>query len=410
MNRQQRVFRSILGRAEEVLIETRTDSAIRELVRNSASQYVRDLQDLAECRGRSAFVNRRKVFHILRSFHAKLCCLILGWNRSPISYSDACLLASELNPRLDCGEAVSVRLLEKPDGGVRPVCSFGPKRRALQLLVKHVLEAQWGKPKFDFAYKGRGREAAMTNVITTTAKKGGSRWFLIADIKNCFGSFDQDKILGCIPLPRAVIRHSVLIPETAQEKIHIEATSSKAVVSGLPQGSLASSYIASKLIEPVLEKLQGSLVLSYADDIIVGCKTKADAQANELLLGGLLADHRAGPLFMKSRVARLGKPIDFLSYRLRRRWLRYGGGLRTTPSGTAFRRFEERLLHKLSKARVEKFNDTATDYVQHWKQAHPLWDRSEAGDQLLDLTVYHVLAAARHKERKQDACDVISFT
>lgn len=354
---------AIRARTRNILGEAAQDAAVVASVRNSTNHYIRALRALRSAH--SVHVKRRRAFQVLRSFDARLCCLILGWKGPPVSFAEACSIAAALNPRHDCFEPVHFREEPKVDGGMRPIWSFRSQRRALQLIAKHTLMAQWAEPEFDFAVRGRGRDAAMDHVMQAIPKEGGPRWFLTADIKNCFGSFNKEMIPATIPLPANVVLNSILISEsTLVTTDDISATSQKAVPSGLPQGSLASSYIATKLLEPVVAKLHGEVVASYADDILVGCRSKNEAEANKLLLGDLLADHPAGPLFMKSSVAPLGKPIDFLGYRLRRRWLCYGGGVRCIPSPKAFYFFELRLIGKLREAEPGQLERTAASHLE----------------------------------------------
>lgn len=375
----------------------KADATLRESVRSHAMRYANDLAALTRRRDRSQHNIRRGVYHVLRSFDARLCALILAWptNAPPISFEKALDIAAEINPRKPSGEAVSTWLEAKPEGGDRRIWSFGVKTRAMQRLAVQILMALWGPAKFEFARRGRGRDAAMSAVVANAELKGGARWFLTADISNCFASFNREELLEILPLPRAVIENCLFVMEDV-EISHSDNdtlnTSEIAVWSGLPQGSLASPYIASKLIEQALEQLTGEVVVSHVDDILVGCRTKKEAQANELLLGELFQAHPAGPLLMKSSIARLGQPIDYLGYRVRRRWCRYGGGIRLTPSPKSFTRFEKRAFGRLKNEPLSTRYDTADKYITDWTKSHRLWDRSPAGDDLVWLTIYaHVL-------------------
>ena len=338
------------------------------------------------------------VFHALRSFDARFCALILSWPKSAdaIGLEAAELMAASLNARGECNEPVETYLAKKPEGGKRRIWVSGPKRRALQCLAKLVLMAIWGPSKFEFAQRGRGRDAAMRLIIYETEKKGGARWFLTADITNCFGSFNRDQLLEIIPLPRAVIESCIFIME-GTEVIDKSGcyTSDTAVLSGLPQGSLASLYIASKMLEGVLRELTGIVKVSHVDDILVGTKTQEEAAANEHRLGVLLAEHPAGPLFMKSSIQPLGKPIDFLGYRLVRKWIAFGGGVRAIPSQKAFARVIARVKQKLAnKHPHETKHEIVAQYVGNWFNAQRSWDRSRRARQKLDGFVQSELPLA----------------
>ena len=381
-----------------------TDIELRKFVKLRALHFAVLLQSL-DAVGLGGRRLRRRTFHVLGSFDARLCSLILGWSYqfTPITLDAACKTARLINARTCSGEPVKTWQVKKPEGGHRRLWAFGPLTRARQCLAVEVLKAIWGPAKYEFARRGRGRDAAMTKVINNANQKGGARWFLTADIKNCFGSFNRAAMLKLIPLPRSVIENCLFVMEDTKivwDQDDHEDTSKIAAFSGLPQGSLASPYIASKFIEPVLGELKGDVVLAHADDILVGSRTEKEAQANMQRLGELLEVHPAGPLLMKTcKIAPLGKPIDFCGYRLRRRWKMYGGGVHLTPSAQAYMRFELRAYHKILPVPSEHQELKAEEYMGYWRNSFKLWDRSSAGDAFLWGNVFaHILPAVTAKK------------
>ena len=149
----------------------------------------------------------------------------------------------------------------------------------------------------------------------------------------------------------------------------------------------------------MLDEMSGEIVLVHVDDILVGSRTKAEAKANEQKLGELLAAHPAGPLFMKHDIATLGQKVDFLGYRIRRRWLQFGGGIRLTPSAKAFRRFEKRLLAKLVTLSPSEMHDATKSYRRNWQSSMQQWDISETGHTLLYLTSVNIVALAKAEQK-----------
>jgi len=392
------LVQNVIGSSNRIFGESwNSDHHLREFVGQRAGHLSTQLSLIAQLRsGRKI---RAEVFHALGSFDARFCALILSWPKKakPVKLDEAIEIAKGLDARQPCMEPVQTYLKPKPEGGTRRIWVSGPRRRALQCLAKLILQAIWGPAKFEFAQRGRGRDKAMDQFTQSILQKGGTRWILTADIESCYGSFNREALLKIISLPRAVIENCIFI--TKDVPINdisnmLTNTSEIAVLSGLPQGSLASPYIVSKLIEPVLEKLSGKVVLNYVDDIGVGTFTKAEAQANEQKLGDQLKDHPAGPLFMKCHIAPLGKPIDFLGYRIRRRWKQYGGGARLTPCAKSFKRFEIRLRSLLEKNPKSEKYAVAESYTKNWRTSFHLWDRSETGDVLLDLEAHHVIQSA----------------
>lgn len=187
-----------------------------------------------------------------------------------------------------------------------------------------------------------------------------------------------------------MIESAILLPASVKivckDDIALSA-SETAAQHGLPQGSLASPYVASRLIESALDQLPSDLVVAHVDDLFIGAKSEEEASVILQHLGDLLKGHPAGPLLMKPHIAKLGTPIDYLSYRIRRRKAMYGGGVRLTPSPKAFKRLELRAFDKLLKAPLMERHKKAEEYIGNWSASHRLWDRSESGDTLVWIRI-----------------------
>lgn len=362
----------------------KSDVALKGFVKASAKNFVAMLHSLRIATPGQA--KRRRQYYVLRSLDARYCCLLLGWpkDEAPRSQGELLALARELNARRDCGEAVRAYWKKKKIGG-RWISIFGPKRRALQRLAKEVLDATVRVSPYDYCRRRRGANRALLAMKSAAVTKG-ARWFSTSDIRDCYGSFDREKMIPLIPLPRAVIENSILIPEGAKvllQKAFEQQASEQAVRRGIPQGSLASPAVAAFLLRPVLDKLSGKVVLCHGDDIVTGTKTEKECKSNELALAQACLEHPAGPLLMKSnRVARLGTPIDFLGYRMVRRRKQFGGGIRFRPSPAGFEKFYERVMRQLLKECRwdDDLEAVAMAKVANWKSGLPLWDTSPTGD------------------------------
>lgn len=94
---------------------------------------------------------------------------------------------------MDCGEAVNAWAEPKRSGkGWRPVCCFGPKRRALHTLCADLLSAKFQADEFDYQVKGRGAESASDRIVGLIEK--GFHYFVLADIENFFRSVQQQSV------------------------------------------------------------------------------------------------------------------------------------------------------------------------------------------------------------------------
>src|SRR4029078_1303103 len=91
------------------------------------------------------------------------------------------------------------------------ICRFGIRRKAIQTLCKHILLAAYSMPAFDCSTpKGRGAEVASDRVFQIAAQEHCS-FFVLADIKNFFGSLEQETVGKMLPLPGPGGRNYLLI-------------------------------------------------------------------------------------------------------------------------------------------------------------------------------------------------------
>ena len=366
-----------------------SDAALKATVKASAKNFVAMLHSLKIARPGPA--QRARQYYVLRSLDARYCCILLGWpsKEAPRSQDELLAMARELNARRDCGEDVRA-YPKKKKIGVRWISIFGPKRRALQRLAKEVLDATVGVSPYDYCRRKRGANRAL-RAMETAATRKGARWYSISDVRECYSSFDRERMIPLIPLPRAVIENCILIPEGTKivlQKVLEQQASEQAVRRGIPQGSLASPAVAAFLLRPVLDKLSGKVVLCHGDDIVTGTKTEKECLSNSHALAQACLEHPAGPLLMKAnRVARLGTPIDLLGYRMMRRWKQYGGGVRFRPSPAGFEKFYERVVMELKRDCfwTDDLKAKAMKKAANWKSGLQLWDTSVAGDLMVEI-------------------------
>ena len=368
----------------------------RMAVENSARKLEHDLLGLQLC-SHDRDRRRKKTYRVLSSYSGRLCALIMAWPKKLACPGANALMqmAAEFSPYHSTGEEVHIYAKQKDDGSFRPIASFGPLRRAQQKLVAWVLDAIWGTMPQDYMRRGRGRDAAF-KVLADTIRKGGSSWVLTADIKSYYPSINKEKLINLIPLPKSVIQNTLLVNDPQNVTIDpiLASTSCNAVLSGLPQGSLASPIVAAFLLQQVAEQIDGNCVLFHGDDIAAAFRTEEEAKANMQKLGGLLEDHPAGPLFMKSEIAQLGQPIDALGYRLKRRAKCYGGGVKVIPNQKSFKRYEQRAYARLVKIKCPRKRDgEAEKYQRHWYNSFRLWIKSEHSWERLQFTTINVASA-----------------
>ena len=106
--------------------------------------------------------------------------------------------ATELNPWRTIDEKVFLLPKEKQFGHYRLTMNFGFENRARQYLVRPVLEARANVHPHQYAM--RGVHSAVQRVAKLMSE--GYVWAIETDIKNCFSSFDGEKVVDLPPFRR----------------------------------------------------------------------------------------------------------------------------------------------------------------------------------------------------------------
>lgn len=233
---------------------------------------------------------------ILRGFSSKLVCLVRSFKHDPgLTPLELETVAQELRADEDCGESIMVWAEPKASGkGWRPVCSFGPKRSALQLLVYEMLNAKFGDDPTNFLREGKGAEAAAIRIRELAAED--YEYFVLGDVKDFFRSAQHKALKEVTGLPAAVIRWSVLIGDIHSVNVvgdvpmgECTASLGGAAQEGLPQGSRTSQFIAGLLLGPALRQVASAdRIVTHGDDFAVGASTMKEGCALAEALQGIL--------------------------------------------------------------------------------------------------------------------------
>lgn len=359
------------------------DLSIENCLRGHWRIYWRELTKFSSSSGKTA---RRREWQLCRLHSAHLVHLFLGATKKPVrryplTWAEANDLASQVNPRFATGEAVRIVPVRKADGSVRPTLDFGPIARASQSFADHLIQARVEPSPFEFARKGRGREAAAAHGLHAIKHKG-VRAFGLADVKGYFPSITREHVYAVLPISRRIIDKTIFLPKETHIILNDPSfhTFENAVRAGLLQGSRPSAIVASQVLVGPLSTSKSRFVESYSDNLMLGDRTMEDVQVKLNALASSLEKHPHGPLLLKDRmVVDLGQPMNFLGYRFRRRPRAYGGFGRISPSFEAIHRMQVRLgtrLLLLSDAHWEKEID---DVTLNWSMSFTKWDGREEG-------------------------------
>jgi CRISPR-associated protein Cas1 len=172
-------------------------------------------------------------------------------------------------------------MVPKANGGLRPLALWALRDRVAQRAVYDIIaptfEATFLPCSFGFR-PGLGVEDAIKQL--TAHRDRGLRWVADADIQDCFDSISADRLTGLVgrrvedPLLRRYVRGWL----DAQILNGVDGVPAKA---GASQGSVLSPLLANVYLHEVdrlLMKRRLALV-RYADDLVVCCRSKPDAEA-----------------------------------------------------------------------------------------------------------------------------------
>jgi hypothetical protein len=166
----------------------------------------------------------------------------------------------------------------------------------------------------------------------------------------------------------------------------------QAVRRGIPQGSPASSLIASFLLGPILKALPcGDRIVLYGDDFAIGAFSENEAQAYIGAFKKILKTHPVGPLELKegSKVAAVKPHFEFVKYR----YCASDAGTHRRPSGRSYYRYEHRLRERVLNAGPLHAKESGFSYMRNWASAFPKWDKNELSEILLELTTQQILSS-----------------
>ena len=233
-------------------------------------------------------------------------------------------------------ELVFARAIAKPSGGTRNVCSFGLRSRAVQYLLKPLLEVCGVAKGHQYGFCGRSRDDLARFVKENI--ESGYAYAVLLDIADCFGSFDGDAVAGRLPLPRQVVESNMTFhrlemrtrsrrsrlrrirPSAGVAPLRVSPSSPGALrtmsLGGIPQGSAVSNLVAACLLADLIDVVPDGIPFGqYGDDIIALAKTEEEACTIRDALCGALEGHQAGSMVLKrSEVSEIADGFDFLGY------------------------------------------------------------------------------------------------
>lgn len=207
-------------------------------------------------------------------------------------------------------------LVPKPDGGLRRLGIWALRdrvaQRAVYDLVAPSFEAIFLPCSFGFR---PGRSVADAVQQLCAHRDQHLRWILDGDIYHCFDEIDSARLM---PLVRRRVRDPLLLRYIhGWLKANIwNSMDGVPQSAGVAQGSVLSPLLANVYLHELDVALtrQGLALVRYADDFVVCCRRKADAESAQQATA--LALHKLGLRLhpRKTDIVHLDQGLEWLGY------------------------------------------------------------------------------------------------
>lgn len=231
---------------------------------------------------------------------------------------------------------------------------------ALKIVLEPIYEADFADCSFGFRPRRSAHDALQ---VLLDESFRGRRWVVETDIANCFSAIPHDRLMTAVEervvdqpilkLLRAMLRTGVMESGVLTHS-----------GSGTPQGGVISPLLCNVYLhrlDRAWDTRALGVLVRYADDLLVVCKSRQQAQAALARLRALLADLGLAPKEAKTRIVELAvgaEGFDFLGFHHRMVRSRGVHGRRGVeflarwPSDQAMRRARERIRQLTLRSRL----------------------------------------------------------
>jgi len=294
---------------------------------------------------------------------------------------------------------------------------------ALKIVLEPVFEADFLPCSYGFRPK-RSAHDALQVLIDESWR--GRRWVVETDIANCFEAIPHELLMqavqervsdqGVLRLLRAMLRAGVMQDGTLRRS-----------VTGTPQGGVISPLLANVYLhrlDRAWSTREHGVLVRYADDLVVMCATRQQAEAALERLGVLLADLGLEPKAAKTRIVHLdvgGEGLDFLGFhhRLVRSEGRVGKRdivfLARWPTSRAMRHARTRIRELTARSRlllpVEVIVAEVNRFLRGWAAYFRYGNSARHFHKIRDHAVFRLtgIIAKRHRRSRSFGTYVIAF-
>ena len=294
---------------------------------------------------------------------------------------------------------------------------------AVKIVLEPVFEADFLPCSFGFRPK-LGQHDALQVVIDEAWR--GRRWVVETDIANCFEAIPKDRLMQAVEervadqsvlkLLRVILRAGVMDEGVVRHSVN-----------GTPQGGVISPLMCNVYLhrlDRAWDRRAHGVLVRFADDVLVMCATREQAETALARLRSLLAELGLAPKEAKTRIVHLaedGPGFDFLGFG--HKWVRSRGVLGNRgvmflarwPSDKAMRRARDRIGELTVRSRlllsVETVVEDINVFLRGWAAYFRYGHSTIRFDKIRDYAVQRLtlFIGKRHKRGRGFGMSVVGY-
>ena len=294
---------------------------------------------------------------------------------------------------------------------------------AVKIVLEPVFEADFAPCSFGFRPK-RAVHDALQVVIDEAWR--GRRWVVETDIANCFSAIPHERLMQAVQ--ERVVDQSVLKLLRAMLRAGVmEAGLVRREVAGTPQGGVISPLMCNVYlhrIDRAWSTREHGVMVRFADDLLVMCATREQAEAALGQLRQLLADLGLEPKEAKTRIVHLtegGPGVDFLGFH--HRWVRSRGVrgrrgylfLARWPSDKAMQRARDRIRELTARSRLLLSVETVVEdinlFLRGWAAFYRYGHSTIRFEKIREHAKHRlaIFIGKRHKRGRRFGLNVVAY-